>query len=229
VSKIGKSSAADQEWKQATDLLLERLVNLDAAGASGFEGLMRDMLVELTGMSFGLAKSGPQGGSDVRSEPSNLFSIGLEAKRYQKDTKLPVDQLKAKITEASRANQPIDLWILAASRPISVTDREALSELANHEGIKVLVLDWTDAGATPPVLALALASSPEALKTHLGEDADLAQALTTLKNTPNFDVHVSNLRADLEAADSGYVAASRAVKQWLTELLPIYWTGSGVN
>ena len=37
-------TAAEPEWKQATDLLLERLVKLDAAGGSGFEGLMRDML-----------------------------------------------------------------------------------------------------------------------------------------------------------------------------------------
>lgn len=211
------SVAIEPEWKQATDLLIERLVKLDAAGESGFEGLLRDMLVELTGMSFSLAKSGPQGGSDLRSEPSNFFNIGLEAKRYRKDTKLPVDQLKAKIIEASRANQPIDLWVLAASRPISVTDREALSELANQEGIKVLILDWTDAGVTPPVFALALASAPNTLKTHLGEDADLAQALTTLRNTHNFDAHVSNLRTDLEAADTGYVAASRTVKQWLKE------------
>ncbi|UWR25546.1 hypothetical protein K3757_13915 [Sulfitobacter sp. S223] len=211
------STAAEPEWKQATDLLLERLVKLDAAGDSGFEGLMRDMLVELTNMPFNLAKSGPQGGSDVRSEPSNFFNIGLEAKRYRKGTKLPVDQLKAKITEAARADQPIDLWILAASRPISVTDREDLSELASQEGIKVLVLDWTDIGAIPPVFAFALVSSPNALKTHLGEDAELTQALNTLRKTPNFDVHVSNLRADLEAADTGYVAASRAVKQWLME------------
>jgi hypothetical protein len=216
VSKT-KKSTAEPEWRQETDLLLERLIKLDAAGGAGFEGLMRDMLVELTGMSFNLAKSGPQGGSDVRSEPSNFFNIGLEAKKYRKGTSLPVDQLKAKIIEASRANQPIDLWILAASRPISVTDREALSELANQEGIKVLVLDWTDTGATPPVFALALASSPIALKTHLGKDLDLRKAVTKLAKLPDFEAHVAQLREDLSAADTGYIAASRAVKKWLSE------------
>ena len=66
----------------ALDLILGRLGGLEATGETGFEGLMRDLLVEVTGMPFHLAKSGQQGGSDVRAAPSNAFSIGLEAKWY---------------------------------------------------------------------------------------------------------------------------------------------------
>lgn len=81
-----KSNNGTPQWKEATDLLLERIANLNAAGNDGFEGLMRDMLVELTGMPFSLAKSGHQGGSDVRSEPANFFKIGLEAKGADADS-----------------------------------------------------------------------------------------------------------------------------------------------
>ena len=203
------------KWKEATDLLLERLTNLNAAGNDGFEGLMRDMLVELTGMPFSLAKSGHQGGSDVRSEPANFFKIGLEAKRYQKGTSLPVDQLKAKILEAARSDYPIDLWILAASRSISVTDKEALSALADQEGIKVVVLDWDDKGATAPIFPLALASATSSVKAHLGKDAALAGAISTLRTLFEFGTKVSRLMDELSAADAGYASATRAVKRWL--------------
>ncbi|WP_141439905.1 hypothetical protein [Vreelandella titanicae] len=203
------------KWKEATDLLLERLANLNAAGNDGFEGLMRDMLVELTGMPFSLAKSGHQGGSDVRSEPANFFKIGLEAKRYQKGTSLPVDQLKAKILEAARSDYPIDLWILAASRSISVTDKEALSALADQEGIKVVVLDWDDKGATAPIFPLALASATSSVKAHLGKDAALAGAISTLRTLFEFGTKVSRLMDELSAADAGYASATRAVKRWL--------------
>lgn len=215
--KTKKAPESLPKWREATDLLLERLVDLDAAGADGFEGLMRDMLVELTGLPFSLAKSGHQGGSDVRSEPSNFFNIGLEAKRYKKETSLPVDQLKAKIVEAAHSGQPIDLWILAASRPIFVTDKEALSQLADDEGIKVVVLDWDDVGTNPPVFAMALASTPKSVEAHLGKDAALTKAFSDLKGLPEFDTLVAQFRGDLCAADAGYASASRAVKKWLLD------------
>jgi hypothetical protein len=46
----------------ALDLILDRLGRLKATGEAGFEGFMRDVLIEVTGMPFHLAKSGPQGG-----------------------------------------------------------------------------------------------------------------------------------------------------------------------
>jgi hypothetical protein len=72
----------------AINVLGERLRKLHASGADGFEGLMRDALQEFTGHSYRIAKSGPQGGTDVRSSASNTIQIGLEAKRYEQNTEV---------------------------------------------------------------------------------------------------------------------------------------------
>ena len=124
----------------ALDLLLGRLEGLEATGEAGFEGLMRDVLIEVTGMSFHLAKSGPQGGSDVRAAPSNAFAVGLEAKRYKRSTRLPLDQLEAKIHQSAQGATALDLWILATTRSISITDREALAETAAERGMRAIAL-----------------------------------------------------------------------------------------
>lgn len=53
------------------DALHSALMSLPPAGASGFEGLMRDILVEVTGERFGVIKSGEQPGADVLSTPGD--------------------------------------------------------------------------------------------------------------------------------------------------------------
>jgi hypothetical protein len=54
--------AMSAQLAAALDLILDRLGRLKATGEAGFEGFMRDVLIEVTGMPFHLAKSGPQGG-----------------------------------------------------------------------------------------------------------------------------------------------------------------------
>ena len=53
----------------AYDSLHDALMNLPAAGPTGFEGLVRDVLTEVSGSAFRLMKSGPQGGVDAVGEP----------------------------------------------------------------------------------------------------------------------------------------------------------------
>lgn len=110
------------EYRVAKTELATALRSLEPAGQDGFEGLLRDLMVELTGLAFGLAKSGPQDGSDVRSSGVNLFEVALEAKRYGEDTVLKVDALEAKLFQTWQSQRGTDLWILAASRSISITD-----------------------------------------------------------------------------------------------------------
>ena len=100
------------EFEVAKSQLATALRSLPAAGSLGFEGLLRDILVEVTTLGFGLAKSGPQGGSDVRSLGLNLFEVALEAKRYRAHTVLKVDALKAKLFETWENENGTDLWIL---------------------------------------------------------------------------------------------------------------------
>lgn len=217
VSESIEEMPESPSWRAATDILIDRLIKLDATGSSGFEGLMRDMLMELTGLRFSLAKSGHQSGSDVRSEPSNFFKVGLEAKRYQKGSSLPVDQLKAKIIEAARSHPPVDVWVLAASRTISISDQEVLHEFGNEEGVKTIVFDWDDQGANPPVLAVALAGATETTKAHLGSDSSLTDALSEIKSATGFDGMLTSLRSDISAADAGYVSATQSAMHWLKE------------
>jgi hypothetical protein len=201
----------------ALDLILGHLGRLEATGDAGFEGFMRDVLVEVTGMPFHLAKSGPQGGSDVRAAPSNAFAVGLEAKRYKRSTPLPLDQLEAKIHQAAEGSAALDLWILATTRPISITDREALAETAAGRGIKVVVLDWPTAGSELPALAVLLAKCPHAVRSHLGEDEEVVRALDLIRTQPNLDGAEARLRSELSAADVGYTAAARRLSAWNAE------------
>ncbi len=176
---------------------------------------MRDVLIELTDQPFFLAKSGPQGGSDVRSLPANFIRIGLEAKRYKRATALPLDQLKAKIVEAAHEVEPVDLWILAATREISVTDREGLRDVADRHGMKAIIWDWPCNGSVPPSLALALAAAPNAVSNYLGADATLQKALRYIAESPDYDRSRHRMVAELREPDVGYVAAASASKLWL--------------
>lgn len=191
------------------------LIGLNATGTGGFEGLMRDVLSELTGLSFSIAKSGPQGGSDVRVHPSNFIRVGLEAKRYGQGSTLPLDQLKAKILEAVQEPAPIDVWILAATREISATDREGLHAVADQQGIKLVVWDWPKDGSSPPALTLALAAAPMAVATHIGPDTVIREALDSIGALPDVAIAMQRLIKELCEPDSGYVAATNSASEWL--------------
>jgi hypothetical protein len=213
--KILRPSHKRPEWFEAAEVIQAKLTALEAAGPAGFEGLMRDVLVELTDQPFFLAKSGPQGGSDVRSLPANFIRIGLEAKRYKKATALPLDQLKAKIIEAAHEVEPVDLWILAATREISVTDREGLRDVADRHGMKAIVWDWPGNGSVPPSLALALAAAPNAVSNYLGADASVQKALRNIAASPDYNKWLHRIIVELREPDVGYVAAASASKTWL--------------
>ena len=48
--------------------LIEQLRKIAPAGKNGFEGLIAQLLENLTGKSFHLARSGSQSGRDMRSD-----------------------------------------------------------------------------------------------------------------------------------------------------------------
>ncbi|EJE48782.1 hypothetical protein PMI14_06783 [Acidovorax sp. CF316] len=53
--------------------------DLNATKSDGFEGLVRDMFTEVTGMGFRLMKNGPQGGVDaIGDTPVNGWKWGLK-------------------------------------------------------------------------------------------------------------------------------------------------------
>ncbi len=142
------------------DKLIKWLRGLHSTGADGFEGFLRDALTEVTGHTFRLAKSGPQGGIDVlQDEASNRFTVGLESKLYGTKTQLPLDQLKIKIVDAAFSYPALDLWLLAASREISAGDKKELVQIGEAQGIAVEILDWPQGPGKIPFLAILCAEA----------------------------------------------------------------------
>ena len=206
-----------QTTEDAQKLLGACLHELNPTGADGFEGLMASALSELTGQAFYVAKSGHQGGSDVRSAPYNLFKVGLEAKRYQPSTKLSLDALLNKITDAASAPVPVDLWVLAATRPVDVSDREKLHAHGEVCGIGVIVLDWPDNLAQLCDLAVICASVANACKVFLKPTEPLTEALNLIRQNSNFENGRSRLLDQLTQADTGYESTRRASERWTVQ------------
>lgn len=201
---------------QAQEILASRLYELDAVGPLGFEGLMASVSTEFTGQAFHVAKSGPQGGSDVRSAPHNLLKVGLEAKRYKPGTKLPLDTLLHKITEASTAHIPVDLWILATTRPIDITYREALHDHGEQCGVGVIVFDCP--GNTDQLFDLAVicASARDVCLKFLNPTEELTNALNLIRRDPDFDSARSRLVDQLTKPNVGYEGSRLASERRIT-------------
>ena len=200
----------------AQKFLYEQLYKLDSVGEHGFEGFMAKALTELTGLAFHVAKSGHQGGSDVRSAPHNLFKIGLEGKRYGSSTSLPLDDLLHKITDASTARVPVDLWLLAATRRVDASNREKLHEHGENVGIGVIVLDRPDNLKQLCDLTVICASAPNTCRTFLNSKL-LSKALDLIREDTEFKGIQSRLLDQLKQADTGYESARLASEHWMAE------------
>ena len=202
---------------QAQDILAKRLHNLAPTGDLSFEALLADALTEFTGQPFFLAKSGHQEGSDVRSAPYNLFRIGLEAKRYRPSSPLPLDALLHKITDAAAARQPVDLWVLTATRSISASDREQLHLHGERCGIGVLVLDWPHEPTRLCDLAVICGAAPRTCQEILKPTAQVSEALKVIQSDAVFEQMRSQLFKQLTRADVGYANARHASERWMVE------------
>ena len=206
---IGIASAQQNLWKE--------LYQLEATGSSGFEGFLAAVLRELTEQAFHVVKSGSQGGSDVRSDPSNLVRIALESKQYGTTTRLPVDALLYKLTEASTADPPPDLWLLASTREIDSTDREKLQAHGKDLGIGVAVWDWPGEKDNLCDLAAVCGSAPEAWKSYLNWSSELGEALALIRAHGDFELRVSGWRRRLMEPDVGYASSRERCGEWLEE------------
>ena len=200
---------------KAQQTLGNALYEMQPTGQAGFEGFMASLLTELTGHAFYVAKSGHQHGSDIRSSPHNLINIGLEAKQYRPSTRLSLDALLHKITDASAASIPVDLWLLAATRPINVSDREKLHSHAESCGIGVVVFDWPDTLTQLCEFAVICASAPDTCNTFLKDAPALVSALAVIRQSPNFELLRSQLLDRLTRANLGYDSARIACEHWL--------------
>lgn len=189
----------------------EALLKLAATGDGGFEGFIRDSLTEFTGLGFGLVKSGQQKGVDARTQSvSTEIAIGIEAKRYRDHTHLPLDSLVAKLVDAAeRQEDPLDLWTLVASKPVSADDVIALNKVGERHGVGVVVLDWRSEGASLSPLQLLIAATPKAVAHHLpGDRVRRAMTVMLAATTP---LEIENFRSELSYPELGLHATIRFV------------------
>jgi hypothetical protein len=195
--------------------LKSALLSLAPTGPKGFEGLIRDALSEVTGQSFGIFKSGPQGGLDgLSGTAANAMVIGFEGKRYQESTKLGLDELKAKIVDASTNYPSLDIWILAATRSVAQNDVAALEEFGATYGIDVLVLDWRQS-AVPADIAILLANAPDTVHVHFPNNATLSTELANVRNHPSFAMSSSRLRSRLTEPSVGLDATRLSAAKYM--------------
>lgn len=187
---------------------------LKPAGAKGFEGLLAVVLARISGHDFRLAKSGAQNGKDGASQSA----IAFEAKRY--DRPIPDDQVVTKVFRAGAAATPPHLWILGATVEVSTQLVDVLTAGAERLGVGLLLLDWPDASAFPP-LALACAMAPEETVGFLTRQAvsaqlvaEAASALRDLKNAEGF-VEASGILAARLREPSLALPGARAANQTL--------------
>jgi hypothetical protein len=193
------------------------LQNLEASGDTGFEGLLRDLLEHLMQMTFRLSKSGHQHGIDLRSQATNSLQVGLEAKRYGETSNLPLDALRAKVFDAAAQPEPVDLWILASSRDISIDNQKALEKAGEMHGIAVVVVDWTNSSGALPQMAVLCATAPDICANFLGNPTGLADDLKRIALDPSFASKQARLKEQFAAADIGFAAAAKSLKLWMRD------------
>ena len=143
----------DNEMRELRDIV--RMLN--PTGKNGFEGLMAAVLTDIAKISFGLAKSGPQGGKDGQSA-LNSGAISFEGKLY--DEQVSKNEVLSKIAEVAASDGgDADLWILGSTGTVSTQDVKLVSALGEKLAIMTLILDWSIVGL--PSFATLLAMAPE--------------------------------------------------------------------
>ena len=120
------------------------LLDLKPTGEDGFEGLVGEIILGITGIHSRLAKSGTQFGVDGDS----IFqadAICFEAKLYR--TKLNKNEVVTKVAELGIYKDAADiLWVLGSTSPLATQDASLLTKRGAKDGISVLILDWNNSG-----------------------------------------------------------------------------------
>ncbi|HFD87913.1 MAG TPA: hypothetical protein ENJ35_09600, partial [Gammaproteobacteria bacterium] len=205
-----------ESTEKLLEVFLQTVHRLEPTGPGGFEGFVRDLLQESLGARFRLMKSGHQGGIDAINEPhGNALSIGFEGKRYSNSTRLPLDGLKYKISDAAQVHAGLDIWALATTREISATDALALREKGESLGLDVAIIDPSAAPDALSPMALLCASAPQTVKAHLGDDPAVVAYLDKVRENPLYLPERNRLLEQFQRGDIGYGNARKATAAWL--------------
>lgn len=194
------------------------LLTLPPTGWEGFEGLMAAVLADLAGEPIYLAKAGWQAGLDGRSNPS-AASIAFEAKRYGAGRSIDDRSLLGELEELGHDAQfRPEIWLVAASVPITAQTRTKIVRSARAKGIHVPIVDWSP--PEMPALVAFLASAKESVvawldRHHPGHSARaiLRDILDGVAGQPSFSRQRKQLIQEVLPPYASFVLAKKAVGQ----------------
>ena len=198
----------------------------DATGERGFEGLIRKVLEELTGLSFYLAAPGRQEGRDVASSCGCKTYIVAECKRYDEQTALGSDELMVKMQRASRSMPQPDIFIVVTTKRLSDQHQRDLFNFASDIGISCLIIDA--AGGDASMIASLCSISPQTVIEHFrtsrvdiapGEEARIEEYLKNVRSSPAANKNISKLKNNIFNDASGYDLWKQKQNTWLVDVL----------
>lgn len=203
---------------QHLHVLKSALTSLKPNGVDGFEGFIRIVLTELTGIPFRLAASGLQGGLDGDS----LFlkdAVSFEAKRYSESTLNRTDVL-TKIADFARNGEIADrLWVLAATTAVSAQLAGSVINDCRQQAIFPLILDWCEfplpllavasVAARSPAIDFILANGDSGLSRET-----IAGVFEEISKHPHFCNLLIKLKADLDVSQLATARSIELNQRW---------------
>lgn len=195
------------------------LLDLKPTGEDGFEGLVGEIILGITGIHSRLAKSGTQFGVDGDSV-FQADAICFEAKLYR--TKLNKNEVVTKVAELGIYKDAADiLWVLGSTSPLATQDASLLTKRGAKDGISVLILDWNNSGLSPLVTAIAMAQDKalpflvKALELSESSQKELEKSIKWVTNHTDYDSLSNHLLLQFNAVNLATENAKRANKEWI--------------
>jgi hypothetical protein len=154
---------------------------LQKGDPKALERLAADLVSQLIGVRFTVAKSGFQHGSDAGTVGRAGRRLRLECKRYADDSPLDDRNLQGEIDDALRRDSALEAWILFSTRGVPQQTEDSLQAKAITTGVPVIVIDWRQDSAELPSLAALCAWAPEVVEKHYDKAAkNSAKAMAML-------------------------------------------------
>ncbi len=203
------------------NVLKTSLLSLKSTGQDGFEGLIAEILQEISGVGFRLASSGYQRGVDGATSFED-GGIGFEAKLYSNP--VPRTEVISKIADLSRNGQDDDLvWVLGATVQIKTQLASDLRADGRKAGVSVFILDWSDTDIPPLAVALAMAPNRVVpfLEKNTPESAQNSKTLASLKEIAkheNFEKRSKHFVEMLDAPSVGMSLARKSNQEWFHDV-----------
>jgi len=188
--------------------LHDALRTLPASGDRSFEGLIADLLSNLTGRRFFIARPGRQAGHDAVSDATGGSQASIECKRYLQDTRLDERELLGELVQACQTIPDLDLWVLVASRDVHAQLLNMLITEGHSKGIEILAISAGD--DVPSSLEVLCAAGTEIVLDYLdvkdneARRTTLEKQLQAISSASGFADTLSRLRSEFSPAHIGY-------------------------